>query len=60
MKDTRNWKCFFGMHQWEELKVIKCEYFRDYNPSPSTLPYRVTSKHTLKCCHCGELKSVEM
>ncbi|TDX14620.1 hypothetical protein EDF88_3937 [Buttiauxella sp. BIGb0552] len=58
MKDTRNWKCFFGMHQWQQLNVIRREYYEGH--SSGKLPYKITNKHTLKCCHCGELKSVEM
>ena len=32
VNDTRNWKCFFGMHQWQ-LKEKREQHYYEYSSS---------------------------
>lgn len=52
-EDKRNLKCFFGMHQWEVFREMRC---RDFSKESDKLPSRVFTRYTLKCAFCGELR----
>ena len=54
MKDTRNWRCFFGMHQWQ-LKEKREQHYYEY--SSSARPYRIKFILRMQCAHCGKFES---
>lgn len=56
MTDTRNWKCFFGMHQWKQIGEISRQHF-EY--STSKRPYRITTVYRMQCAHCGKITHEE-
>ncbi|AJJ64724.1 hypothetical protein AT01_1339 [Yersinia aldovae 670-83] len=50
--DTRNWRCFIGMHQWlEHSHRVHSEFAKERDK----LPTRIYTIYTLKCVHCGEM-----
>lgn len=56
MTDTRNWKCFFGMHQWNKMGEYTKSYFQYQN---SEHPYRIAVCYRLQCVHCGKITHKE-
>ncbi|MFU0812509.1 MAG: hypothetical protein ACFWUG_00510 [Rahnella inusitata] len=54
--DTRNWKCFFGMHQSEISETIHKERYRLETDS---MPYRRWTLIISRCVHCGKITSGE-
>lgn len=57
MEDKRNWRCFFGMHQWSVISSNERHY---YKSSTDNRPNRIATLHTLQCMHCGKLNSKEI
>ncbi|HGJ5858089.1 hypothetical protein [Arsenophonus nasoniae] len=51
IKDTRNWKCFVGMHQW---KIINKYKDRQHLDGELILSWTV---YVLQCVHCGKIKN---
>lgn len=51
---TRNWKCFFGMHQSE---IIERTQMSKYSNDSSTRPYKSWWHITTRCVHCGKIES---
>lgn len=50
-KDTRNWKCLFGMHQWVLIAV------HDYTRSDEFGDvYMRGKKFIMQCAYCGKVK----
>lgn len=54
MSDTRNWKCFLGMHQWEFKEKVQRNI---YEESWSKKPYRIVTIIRTRCAHCGKWES---
>ncbi|EPY6812498.1 hypothetical protein ACXEGP_002411 [Klebsiella quasipneumoniae] len=54
MNDTRNWKCFFGLHQWEVKEKIQRN---SYEESWSQRPYKIQTIIRMQCIHCGKWES---
>jgi len=52
MTDTRNWKCFFRMHQWGE-PFAKGRYSHSNDLGSE----RNGSYYTCRCAHCGKIKT---
>ncbi len=56
MNDRRNWKCFIGMHQFNQLdepKVVDV-----YDPVVSMhIPVNQKVVYTMKCEFCGKITS---
>lgn len=51
IKDTRNWKCFFGMHLW----VLIATY--DYTQTDEFGDvYMRGKKFIMQCAYCGKVK----
>ncbi len=50
--DTRNWKCFFGMHQWRVVKKIEEKI---YEKESDKYPSKMRNVYILMCVHCGEM-----
>lgn len=55
--DTRNWRCFFGVHQWE---VVASMEFEKYESNESTHPYKIFRRYTQKCAHCGQMTNKDL
>lgn len=50
--DTRNWRCFFGMHQWDVVTKVTQEY---YAQECDKYPCVIRDAYTMRCVHCGEM-----
>lgn len=51
IKDTRNWKCLFGMHQW--ILVSVCDYTQTDEFGDI---YMRGKKYIMQCVYCGKVK----
>lgn len=54
MKDTRSWKCLFGLHKWEIVDKKENMYYRN---SESKKPYSIKIVIRSQCSYCGKFKS---
>lgn len=51
IKDTRNWKCLFGMHQWILVSVY------DYTQTDEFGDVCMGGKkYIMQCVYCGKVK----
>ncbi|MEW2737603.1 hypothetical protein ABZ131_00300 [Providencia rettgeri] len=50
IKDTRNWKCFFGMHQW--VTISKNPFRENYGGGD----FSEGTLYHLQCVHCGKIQ----
>ncbi len=50
-KDTRNWKCLFGMHQW--ILIAAYDYTRSDEFGDV---YMRGKKFIMQCAYCGKVK----
>ncbi|CAM6638470.1 hypothetical protein ENINMM108B2_03195 [Enterobacter intestinihominis] len=55
MTDTRNWKCFFGMHAWQTTSQEEVHYVK----KTGELPTKITTKYKMRCLHCGKHRHEE-
>lgn len=55
--DKRNWKCFFGMHQYSILENIRHKHTSDFNDFKST---RYSINIIRICDFCGKIKHNEI
>lgn len=52
MSDTRNWKCFFGLHQYGE-PIHGGRYIHSSDIGHS----KEGNYYTCRCVHCGKIKT---
>lgn len=50
--DKRNWKCFFGMHQYE---IIREKKTLTYLLETDNIPSEIINTFTLQCIFCGKI-----
>ena len=54
MEDKRNFKCFFGMHQYKCVRRHKNQIFEYGNDD---MPYETRFTYIYECNFCGKMKT---